>query len=151
MMQFKNSLIINRPVDEVFTYIADFENMPTWNYFVLAVRKTTPGRIGLGTTFFQTRKTDVQQYTITEYETNSRVTVETIPPAPALQMRFTFEPVGSSTRLTDEWVVSGGLIGILGPLAAGRVKAAVAENLAKLRQLLETGEVRLQDGRAIRI
>ena len=151
MMRFENSLIVERPVDQVFAFIADFENMPRWNYFVLEVRKTTPGPIGLGTTFYQRRKTDEQHYSIIEYEPDSRVTVETIPPAPALRMSFTFESVGGSTHLTDEWVVRGGIIGFLGPLAAGRVKAAAAENLGKLKQLLETQEVRLQDGRSIRI
>lgn len=66
-------------------------------------------------------------------------------------MRFTFEPAGGGTRLTDEWELKGGLIGLFGSFAAGRVKAAVAENLAKPKQLLETGEVRLQDGRVERI
>ena len=34
-------------------------------------------------------------------------------------------------------------------LAGGRVKSAVAENLAKLKKLLEEGRVVLQDGRQI--
>jgi hypothetical protein len=38
---------------------------------------------------------------------------------------------------------------ILERLARGRVKSAVAENLAKLKELLEEGRVVLQDGRRI--
>ncbi len=151
MARFSNNLIIGRPINEVFRFVADFENMPKWNYYVVEVSKVSPGPIGLGTTFSQVRKTDTQRYKIVEFEPNRKVVVETLPPAPALLMRFTFEPAGSGTRLTDEWELKGGLMGLVGSLAAGRVKSAMAENLAKLRQLLETGEVRLQDGRIERI
>ncbi len=150
MARFSNNLIIGRPINEVFRFVADFENMPKWNYYVVEVNKVTSGPIGVGTAFRQIRKTDTQRYKIVEFEPNRKVVVETLPPAPALQMRFTFEPAGGGTRLTDEWELKGGLIGLFGSLAAGRVKTAVAENLAKLKQLLETGEVRLQDGRVER-
>ncbi|HET7088850.1 MAG TPA: SRPBCC family protein [Anaerolineae bacterium] len=151
MARFSNNLIIGRPINEVFRFVADFENMPKWNYYVVEVNKVTTSPIGVGTVFRQVRKTDTQRYKIVEFEPNRKVVVETLPPAPALQMRFTFEPAGGGTRLTDEWELKGGLIGLFGSFAAGRVKAAVAENLAKLKQLLETGEVRLQDGRVERI
>ncbi len=150
MARFSINLIIGRPINEVFRFVADFENMPKWNYYVVEVNKVTSGPIGVGTVFRQVRKTDTQRYQIVEFEPNRKVVVETLPPAPALQMRFTFEPAGGGTRLTDEWELKGGLIGLFGSLAAGRVKAAVADNLAKLKQLLETGEVRLQDGRVER-
>ena len=78
-MQFTNSLTIECPIHEVFAFISDFENMPKWNYFVVEVRKTSPGQIGLGTTFHQRRKTDQQDYTITEYEPDRKVTVTTTP------------------------------------------------------------------------
>ncbi len=146
MARFSNNLIIDRPIDEVFRFVADFENMPKWNYFVVDVSKVTPGPIDVGTTFTQRRKTDAQQYRIVEFEPNRKVAVETLPPAPDLVMRFTFEPLGDNTSLTDEWELKSGLLGIVGSIAAGPVKSAVAENLAKLKQLLETGQVRLQDG-----
>jgi len=100
MTRFRNTVTIDRPIDEVFRFVANFENMSKWNYF-------------------------------------------------SLVMRFTLEATGTSTNLTDEWEVGvgSGLLGVLGFLAAGRVKAAVRENLGKLKHLLENREVRLQDGR----
>lgn len=151
MASFSNNLMIGRPIHEVFQFVADFENMSKWNYYVVEVSKITPGPIGVGTTFRQLRKTDTQQYKIIEFEPDRRVAIVTLPPAPALVMRFTFEPAGSNTSLTDEWELTGGLLGFFGSLAAGRVKSAAAENLAKLKQLLELGEVRLQDGRVERM
>jgi len=149
VIRFQNSLTIDRPVGEVFAFVSDFENMPKWNYFVQEVVQLGRGPRGVGTTYRQTRRTDTQRYSITEYDPDCRVTVETVSPAPALWMRFTFEPVGDATRLTDEWELETGLNALFERLGAGRVKSAVAENLRKLKQLLETGEVRLQDGRTV--
>ena len=151
MVRFNNNIMVDRPVNSVFQFVADFENMPKWNYYVVQVSKVTPGPIGIGTTFRQLRKIDTQQYKIITFEPDRKVAIETLPPAPDLRMQFTFEPAGDNTILTDAWELKGGLLGIFGSLASGQVKAAVAENLSKLKQLLETGEVRLQDGRVERI
>jgi uncharacterized protein YndB with AHSA1/START domain len=147
MTRFRNEVMIARPADDVFRFVSDFENMSKWNYFVVGVHKIGSGPIGVGTVFRQARKTDTQEYQITEFEPDRRVAVETLPPAAGLVMRFTFESIAGGTRLTDAWELRGGLLAVLGSLAAGRAKAAVAENLAKLKELLEHGEVRLQDGR----
>jgi uncharacterized membrane protein len=149
MLHFKNKLELNRPVADVFSFISNFENMPKWNYFVLEVRKLSEGSIGLNTKFRQVRKTDTQEYKITEFEPNRRVTIETLPLYSKLIMRFTLERENNHTLLTDEWELDTGKPALVEKLAGGNVKSAVAENLQKLKQLLETGKVTLQDGRTI--
>ena len=151
MIRFSNTLTINRPVEEVFELVSNFENMPKWNYFVVSVRKVSDGPIGMGSSFDQVRKTDRQRYEVSEYVRNQRVSVKTLPPAPPLKMRFIFEKIGDATRLTDEWELETGRNPLLEWLGTMKIKSAVAENLEKLRQLLETGETRLQDGRTMRI
>lgn len=146
-MQFTNSVVIDRPISEVFAFISNFENMSKWNYFVVAaINESAPG-LGIGTTYRQRRKSDEQRYVVTEFDPSVRVTVRTLPPAPDLQMRFTFEPYGRGTMLTDEWVLETGLPRWLEGIGAARISSAVRENLAKLKELLETGRVRLQEGR----
>jgi hypothetical protein len=63
-------------------------------------------------------------------------------------MRFTFEPHGGGTRLTGDWTLDTRLPRWLESIGASRVSSAVRDNLAKLKELLETGRVRLQNGRA---
>ncbi len=149
MLHFKNKLEINRPIADVFSFISNFENMPKWNYFVLEVRKLSEGSIGLNTTFRQVRKTDTQEYKITEFEPNRKVTVETMPPYSKLVMRFTLEQENNHTLLTDEWELDTGKPAFVERLAGRNVKSAVAQNLQKLKQLLEIGRVTLQDGRTV--
>lgn len=146
-MQFTNNVLIDRPVTEVFAFISNFENMPKWNYFVVEVANESAGGLGVGTTYRQRRKSDEQRYAITEFDPNVRVAIRTLAPAPDLQMRFTVEPRGRGTRLTDEWVIETGLPRWLEGIGRARISSAVRENLVKLKELLETGRVRLQDGR----
>lgn len=146
-MQFTNNVFIDRPVSEVFAFISNFENIPKWNYFVVAVTNESPPGLGVGTTYQQRRKSDEQQYVVTEFEPDVRVAVRTLPPSPRLLMSFAFEQYGRGTRLTDQWVLETGLPRWLEGIGTSRVSSAVRDNLAKLKELLETGRVRLQDGR----
>jgi carbon monoxide dehydrogenase subunit G len=150
MIEFTNQVVVERPLDEVFGFVSDFENVPKWNYYVLEVSKTSGGPIGVETTYHQVRKTDEQDFRIVEYQPNRQVTVQTISPSsPEFEMRFTFEPEGNGTRITDEWKLDTGRPALLERLGAGRIRLAVLENLGKLKTLLETGKVRLQDGRQV--
>ena len=42
MAAFENTVTITRPVEEVFTYLADAENLPQWNYAIEQARKISP-------------------------------------------------------------------------------------------------------------
>ena len=148
MLEFENTIRIDRPIDEVFAFLSDFENIPKWNYYVLKVRQVSESPIGIGTTYHQVRKTDEQDFRITEFEPNHTVAVKTLPQSsPRLEMRFTLYEEGSATWVRDEWRLDTGRPAILERLLGGRVKSAVAENLAKLKELLEEGRAVLQDGR----
>ena len=150
MIEFENQILINRPVDQVFDFLSDFTNVPKWNYFVLSVEKTSDGEVGPGTQYHQVRKTDEQTFTVIEHEPGERIAVKTLPGSqPAFEMRLTLLPEGEGTRLIDAWILETGRPELIERLIAGRVKRAVMENLKKLKQLLETGVVRLQDGRLI--
>jgi uncharacterized protein YndB with AHSA1/START domain len=148
MIEFENTIIINRPIGKVFEFVADPKNFPRWNYYVLSVSKLSDGPIGIGTVYHQVRKTDQQDFRITEFERNRRMALKTSPHStPQLEMRITFQEQGRATHLRDMWKLDTGLPGPLEWLGARRVGAAVAENLAKLKELLEEGQAVLQDGR----
>ncbi len=154
MLEFENTIRIDRPVDEVFAFLSDFENIPKWNYYVLEVRQLSESPIGTGTTYHQVRhqvrETDEQDFRITEFEPGHTVAVKTLPQSsPSFERRFTLYEEGNTTRVRDEWKLDTGRPAILEKLAGRRVKSAVAENLAKLKELLEEGRVVLQDGRQV--
>jgi uncharacterized membrane protein len=150
MVVFENSISINRPVAEVFAFLSDFENIPKWNYYVLKVKKTSDGPEDVETTYHQVRKTDEQDFRITEFEPNHKIAVRTLPgSSPQFERRFTLDAKGRTTQIIDEWKLDTGRPALIEKLAVGKVKSAVAENLSKLKELLETGSVTLQDGRKV--
>jgi uncharacterized membrane protein len=150
VLEFENTIAIYRPIDEFFAFLSDFENIPKWNYYVLEVRQLSESPIGIGTTYHQVRKTDQQDFRIIEFEPNHRVAVKTLPQSsPSFERRFTLYEEGHTTHIRDQWKLDTGRPALLERLARGRVKSAVAENLAKLKELLEEGRVILHDGRQV--
>jgi uncharacterized membrane protein len=153
LLEFNNKLEIKRPITEVFQFLSNFENMPKWNYFVVNVKKISDGPVGINTAFRQKRKTDSQEYKIIEYEPNKSVAIEVQLPSLKATMRFTFGPShnDNGTVVVDEWKFDTGIPALFARIGVTNVKAAVAENLEKLKELLETGKTILQDGREERI
>jgi carbon monoxide dehydrogenase subunit G len=150
VLEFENTIRIDRPIDEVFAFLSDFENISKWNYYVLEVRRLSESPTGIGTTYHQVRKTDQQDFRIIEFEPNHTVAVKTLPQSsPSFERRFTLYEEGDTTRIRDQWKLDTGRPALLERLARGRVQSAVAENLAKLKALLEEGGVILQDGRQV--
>jgi uncharacterized protein YndB with AHSA1/START domain len=51
---FSGSVLIDRPIDEVFAFLADGTNDPKFSPRVQEIRKTTDGPVGVGTVFEST-------------------------------------------------------------------------------------------------
>jgi carbon monoxide dehydrogenase subunit G len=141
MASFENTVIIQRPVEDVFAFLADFENVPKWNYAIIETRKVSPGPVGVGTAYRQTRsvpRRSEEGFEVTVFEPARRLEVQgQIGPFKA-GTSYLLAPAGSGTRLTNAVELeSSGLLAVVTPLATSRVKHAVAANLDKLRQLLE--------------
>lgn len=152
MIEFDNAIRINRPIAEVFAFLSDLENIPKWNYYVLKVIKLTKDPTGVGSVYHQVRKTDEQDLLIVEFIQNRKIVVKTLPrSSPDFEMTLTLQQEGSATLLQDEWRLDSGLPAAIEWLGSGKVKSAVAENLAKLKELLEDGQIVLQDGRQAKL
>jgi uncharacterized membrane protein len=149
-MRFQNAVEIEASNNDVFEFVSDMRNMPKWNYFVTKVTQENGEGPGPGARYHQTRKTDSQRYEIIHFEPGTSLTIKTIPGAsPRFERHLRFEVIPSGTRLIDEMSLPTGYPGILEGLFAGRVRRAVAENLGKLKELLEHGHTQLQDGRGV--
>jgi uncharacterized protein YndB with AHSA1/START domain len=143
MATFENTVTIRRAVEDVFAFLADFENVPTWNYAIVETKKTSQGPVGVGTTYRQLRSIPSRSdegFEVTVFERTSRLEVHgDIGPFTAT-ISYLLAPTDDGTRLTNvvELESASGALRLLAPLAASRVKTAVAANLDTLKQLLET-------------
>jgi carbon monoxide dehydrogenase subunit G len=142
MASFENTVIIRRPVEEVFAFLADFENVPKWNDAIVETTKTSPGPVGVRTTYRQTRSVPTrseERFEVTVFEPPRRLEVQgQIGPFRA-RISYLLEPTGSGTRLRNAVDLgSSGPLPLVAPLVTSRVKHAVAANLDTLEQLLST-------------
>lgn len=147
METFANTVTIRRPTEEVFAFLADFENVPRWNYAIDTTRKTSPGPVGVGTTYRQTRSIPTRSeevFEVTVFEPGKVLAVRgQIGPFRA-RISYLLEAAAGGTRLTNDVALDPppGVRGLAARLATPRVKTAVAENLSKLKEILEAGNQR---------
>jgi len=142
-MEFRNTVTIRRPVEDVFAFLADFENVPRWNHAIESTTKTSPGPVGVGSTFRQIRsepKRSEEGFEVTVFEPTNRLAIDgEIGPFHA-RAEYLLEPIEGATRLTNavELEPSSAVSKLLAPFAGSRIRTAVAENLGVLKRLLES-------------
>ncbi|MFI5693406.1 SRPBCC family protein [Kribbella sp. NPDC051586] len=140
-MKFTNTITIDRPPATVFAYLLNLENIPRWNYALSETRQLTPGPPAVGTRYVQTRTIPVhkeESLEIVELIPDQKLTVQgTLTSFPAV-LSYTLDAADGGALLTNTVDLQlPGPLKLLTPIALGRIKSAVAANLAVLKQLLE--------------
>ena len=103
MTTIKQSAVIKRPIEEVFTFVADQSKLPLWQSGVLEAGVTSEGPIGVGTTYryiaqLLGRKMETSGEII-EYVPNSKYSFKATSGPFPLRGGFNFERVNGSTRI----------------------------------------------------
>jgi uncharacterized protein YndB with AHSA1/START domain len=143
VIRFETSVRIERPVEEVFAYVADPENFPGWNSAVQTVRKTSSGEHPVGATYSMTRQLPSgraeNDLEITAHEHPREFAIRTLSGPTPFVYRYAFSPSDAGTLLElDAEVELPGAAELLGPLARRAVKRGVEDNFATLKSVLET-------------
>ncbi len=141
-MRVEESVEISRPVEEVFAYVANPENLPEWSGLAIEV-KDAPGALREGDTF-----TAVGKFLGRRFETPYERTSSEPPrrytdraaggPIPDQEWTYTFEEVPAGTRLTRAVEGEpGGFFKLADPLIERALKRQVRTDLETLKDLLE--------------
>jgi uncharacterized protein YndB with AHSA1/START domain len=143
----EHSVVIDRPVEEVFAFVTDPNNDPLWHASTLEAEQTSEGAVEVGTTYgvvlkFLGRRIETT-YEITEYEPPRRHCVRiTSGPIPAVGCHLLDPTDGGSTRFTQ--TLDRGELGFFFRLAEPLVRRAINRqseaDMATLKDLLESGE-----------
>jgi uncharacterized membrane protein len=142
MIQTQASIVIDRPVSEVFAYVGDQTNAPHWQSGLVEVTRLTDGPIGIGTrhsfvrTFMGRRMEARNEYTA--YEPGQRITFRTTSGPVPLEAAYLFESVAGGTRLTSRIDMDAkGFVKLAEPLIGRSLQRDVAANFIVLKALLE--------------
>jgi hypothetical protein len=138
------SVTIERPIDQVFVYLVDFEkNLPRWAGGIVAAQRTTGGPTGVGSQFRVVAGGKgpriVSHYTVTAFEPPTLFGAALENPIFGFTERYVLEPVGATTALRQQTQVQPkGLFRLIEPLMAIGIRGLLASDLARLKSLLET-------------
>jgi uncharacterized membrane protein len=143
MTRFQQSVVINRPVEQVFGFVSDLENDPRWTPGTV-MERTSPGPLGVGTTFqqhdrFMGRRMDLS-LEVTDYEPPNKIGIKTTSGQLSFGGTRMFEPVGAAaTRVT--FFGEGhapGILKLAEPLLAAAGERRLRKQLGNLKRLLES-------------
>jgi uncharacterized protein YndB with AHSA1/START domain len=122
--RFDATVVIDRPIEEVFAFLADGENDPKFSPRVLEIAKTTEGPPGVGTVYASTVKDagvkTKREFKITEFERPTRIRWTEVSKnlVSAPEGGYDLAPEGTGTRVTIYNVLEGhGLGKLIEPLA----------------------------------
>jgi uncharacterized protein YndB with AHSA1/START domain len=121
---FRATVMIDRPIDDVFAFLADGENDPKFSPRVLQIAKTTDGPPAVGTVYASTVKDagmkTKREFKLTEFDPPTRIRWAEVSKnlVTAPEGGYDFAPEGEGTRVTVYNVLEGhGLGKLIAPLA----------------------------------
>ena len=144
MAHVEGEIEINRPIEDVFDFVADERNEPRYNSRMRKAEKTTDGPIGVGTRF----RAEIMSWgnpteIITEFtgyerplrlESTSRVSFMDVRGA------VTFEATPAGTRMRWSWDIQAqGCLKYMGPLVSFLGRRQEMSIWSAMKRLLEEG------------
>ena len=137
MIKFETNIDINRPVRQVFDFVADLKNAGKWSS--MSTTTISDGPIGVGTTFTMVSRSEGKSnWQVIAFEQDKRLGLKGSGRGMDLTAEMTFESSSTGTRLHYTFTVQPkGLMKLLEPFIAGAVKKEEAGELKKLKTLLE--------------
>lgn len=141
-MNVKHSVIINKPVEEVFAFVTDLRNETRWQPNVQEIRIVSDDTMHKGISFVEIRRLVwrdfVWTFEVTEFIPNARYCFQsTFGTAPSKGCR-TFEAVNGGTRITEESEVTlSGLYEAFAPILNRLWQRSREASYNRLKAMLE--------------
>jgi|SRR5215204_685935 len=143
----ESTVIIERPLEEVFGFVVDLTNIPTADPSVRSVEKTSEGPIDAGTTFLMSQeapplgKVREARVRYTAVEPNRSIEFEAMVGPIAPTARLTFERADGATRVTFRGEPNPvGPLKVISPLISHQGQRMWDKRLAGLKSILEAPE-----------
>jgi uncharacterized protein YndB with AHSA1/START domain len=143
MIKIETSIVINRPVEEVFEYMSNAKNNPQWQSGAQEVIKTSEGPIGVGTAYKSVNRLLGRRLEatveFTAYEPNKRVAGKVTSGPVPFRFENIFEPTedGGTKVMNSGEGEPGGFFKLAEPLVGRMVQRQVEANFANLKDMLE--------------
>lgn len=117
--RFGATVVIDRPIEEVFAFLADGENDPKFSSRVIEIAKTTDGPPGVGTVYASTVKDagikTKREFKLTKFDPPTRIRWTELSKnlVMAPEGGYDLAPAGDGTQLTFFNILEGRGLGVL--------------------------------------
>jgi len=144
MINLDLGTLIDKPMKDVFAFVANPNNMSKWNSAVVSLEQITPGAVAVGTKFksvgeLMGRRVEGEMQ-VTAYEPDTKCGFQVNAGPMQVNLTLTFKTVGTGTKIgLNAQGNPAGFFKLAEGLMAGRVKSLMEENLARLKSVLERG------------
>jgi len=142
--RFEATIVIDRPIEEVFAFLANGENDKKFSPRVLGIAKTTDGPPGVGTVYASTVKDagmkTKREFELTEFDPPTRIrwAERSKNSVTAPEGGYDLAPEGSGTRVTIYNVLEGhGLGKLIAPLALSAARKGADDFGRSIKQAVE--------------
>jgi Polyketide cyclase / dehydrase and lipid transport len=137
-----DSVIIARPVPEVFAFVADHQNLPAWTVGVKDARRLTEGPSATGSRYRVAGRLlgrlIESSYAVTGFEPGRGFEGTMTSPVLGFCERYCFDPAGDGTRVSMSATAEPrGLFRPLAPVMAAGIRRQVKADHRRLKTVLE--------------
>jgi uncharacterized membrane protein len=143
VIKVESSVVINKPLAEVFAYVTNSDNNTKWQGGVEAVIADGPQNV-VGSKYTEVRKFMGQEMKstmeVTAFVPNAKWASKVIKGPVPFEATVTFEASGSATKMSTQ--VEGepkGFFKIAEGMLAGQLEKSLQEDGERLKKLLEGG------------
>ena len=142
-MKFKESVVIDQPVDTVFSFATDLRNNGLWQTDIVVAEQTSDGPFGSGATYrcvnkFMGQRIETEGI-ITEFEPQKKCGFKFISGPIIGESSYIFEPISETTRFTATGDLNLNLLSIAKWIVSYFAKEQIRNDLKRLKQILENG------------
>ena len=142
MINVQVSIVINRPLEEVFVFLSNLENNLKWRSGMIKAEKISEGPVGVGTTYRLINSLFGRwvegEAVVIEYELNRKYATMNKSGLPIKTQRM-FEPAEGGTKVTFSVETElGGFFKLVEPLMAKIGKRRLTADAIKVKNIIES-------------
>ena len=143
MIRVEHTVLIERPIEEVFDFMAKVENLPRWAENTVEAKQTSEGPLGAGTTCTvlnkAVRRQMLHHFVVTEYDRPTRYAAKTTAGPFPIHLSYALEQFegGTSVRTVSEADL-GGILKLGEPFLRRMATKQIEVDHTRLKDILES-------------
>ena len=144
----KQSVVIDLPTRDIFTYMSNLENLCKWSGIVTSVKTASPSAMCIGMRVHSKLrllgKWSEMTFEVVEYELCRYITLKSISSVAPCLVYYEFMPLESGgTAITQdtEITIIGGFAGMTERVVVNAIQRHLEHDLLTLKDVLETSNV----------